>query len=269
MTVRYLFDCRDELEAGRAGKHLVLLLDFDGTLAPIAPTPDEAALPGETRQALEALSRSPVCTVAIVSGRSLEDVRAKVGIEGITYVGNHGLEIVRPGEELQPLNMARHAAVLQRMKEELTLSLAAFPGVIIEDKGCSLAVHYRKVSEENRPLVKAAVHERARVHGGEREIEVAAGAMVLELRPPFGRDKGTIVSEMLESEARRRGEANLFAVYLGDDMTDEDAFKALRGRGWPVLVGAPRISYAEYYLNDPGEVRDLLAMFASGGPGEW
>ena len=263
--MKYLFDHMDSLEAALEDKHLVLLLDFDGTLAPIAPTPDEASLPGDARRVLEELSNRPACTVAIVSGRALQDVRAKVGIDGITYVGNHGLEIVRPGENPQPLDLARHKMLLERIREDLVRSLEAFPGALIEDKGYSLAVHFRGTSDRDRPFVKAAVHEAVRAHGGEDEIELGAGSMVLELRPPLGCDKGKIVHRMLEWEEQRFGAANLLAIYLGDDVTDEDAFKAIRERGWTVLVGTPRISYAEYYLDGPRDVYTLLTKFASRG----
>jgi trehalose-phosphatase len=261
-AMKHLFDHRKEIEASLARRRLLLMLDFDGTLAPIAPTPAEAEIPTETRHALERLSRSAACTVAIVSGRALSDVRGKVGIDGITYVGNHGLEVARPNEEPQLLALPQSGTMLKRMKERLAEALAAFEGVIIEDKGYSLAVHYRMVKSAERPLVKSAVHETVRAYGDEDEIEMGAGTMVLELKTPLGCDKGTIVSELLESEKRRGVGEDAFAMYLGDDATDEDAFRAIRGRGWAVLVGTPRISYAEYYLNDPREVRELLLMFA-------
>ncbi len=266
--MKHLFDHRREIEAAVDGRRLLLMLDFDGTLAPIAPTPAEAEIPAETRRELERLTRIPSCAVAVVSGRALGDVRAKVGIAGVTYVGNHGLEVVRPNEEPRLLAQPRSDAVMARMKENLSGALAPFEGVIIEDKGFSLAVHYRLVRDEDRPRVKAVVHETVSAYGGEGEIELGAGSMVLELRPPLGCDKGTIVARLLEAESNQGVKPELFAMYLGDDVTDEDAFRALRGRGWPVLVGRPRISYAEYYLNDPREVRELLAMLAGRFPEE-
>jgi trehalose 6-phosphate phosphatase len=260
--MKHLFEHRREIEAALDGSRLLLMLDFDGTIAPIAPTPAEARLPAETRRELERLSGIAACTVAVVSGRALGDVRDKVGIEGITYVGNHGLEVARPNEEPRLLAAPQSDVVMKRMKENLAAALAAFEGVIIEDKGYSLAVHYRQVSAGDRPRVKAAVRETVAAYGGEGDLQLGTGSMVLELRPPLGCDKGTIVTRLLDAESDRSGGPGLFAMYLGDDVTDEDAFKALRGRGWPVLVGRPRISYAEYYLHDPREVRELLAMLA-------
>jgi len=255
--LKYLFDHLSTLEAAMTGKHLLVLLDFDGTLAPIAPTPGEAMLLGEARRELGSLAESSACSIGVISGRALSDVRAKVGIAGITYVGNHGIEMVRPNEAPMNIALPQFRSTLERLKEELSMRLEHFPGAIIEDKEHSLAIHYRTVGEEDRPRVKAIVHETVEAFGGEREIKLGIGAMVLELRPPIGCDKGTIVSSLLQSEAPCGG-GSVFAIYLGDDVTDEDAFKAMRGKGWGILVGAPRISYAEYYLNDPGEVRALL-----------
>jgi trehalose-phosphatase len=260
--LKYLFDYLDALKASLEGKHILLLLDFDGTLAPIAPTPDEAALPDETRRELERLVQSSACSIGVISGRALDDVRAKVGIAGITYVGNHGIEMVRPNEEPRSIAKPEFRSMLERLKKELIVKLAPFPEAIIEDKEYSLAVHYRLVGEEERPGVKAMVRETVGALMGEREFELGNGAMVLELRPSIGCDKGTIVSSLLESEAPGAGGKGMMAIYLGDDSTDEDAFKAMRGRGWAVLVGAPRISYAEYYLKDSGEVRTLLRLIA-------
>jgi trehalose-phosphatase len=256
----YLLDHLNEFEEKLRRRHILLMLDFDGTLAPIAPTPEEAALPDETRRELERLVESPACSIGIISGRALGDVRAKVGIPGITYVGNHGLEMVRPNGEPRSIDMPQFRTMLKRLKRELAARLAPFPGAIVEDKEHSLAVHYRTVAEEDRARVKTAVHESIAASRGEQEIELGAGAMVLELRPPIGCDKGTIVSSLLASEAPGGGGTSTFAIYLGDDSTDEDAFKAMRGRGWAVLVGAPRISYAQYYLKDPGEVLKFLRL---------
>ncbi len=264
--MKHLFDHRREIDAALDGRRLLLMLDFDGTLAPIASTPAEAAIPAETRSELVRLSKIASCTVAVVSGRALGDVRDKVGIEGITYVGNHGLEVARPNEEPRLLAPPPAAASMERLRERLAAALAPFEGVLIEDKGVSIAVHHRLVGDEDRTRVKETVYETVRASAGEGEIEIGAGAMVLELRPPLGRDKGTIVSAILDGEAKRGCAASSFAMYLGDDVTDEDAFKALRGRGWPVLVGRPRISYAEYYLRDPREVGELLAMLAGRFP---
>jgi trehalose-phosphatase len=258
--MKYLFDHLDSLGAVLAERGVYLLLDFDGTLSPIAMTPDAAELPDETRRELERLANCAACEVAVISGRALDDVQARVGIAGLTYIGNHGLEKARPHEPPERLELPELRAVIPVIKRELMIKLDAFPGAIVEDKGCAIAVHYRTVSPEQRPLVKAVVGGALEACGGEAGLRLVTGSMVLELRPSNGRNKGTIVAELLASNGKRGSAKGPFAIYLGDDATDEDAFRAVRGRGWGVLVGEPRISYAEYYLRDPDDVRTLLRL---------
>lgn len=256
--MKYLLDCLEDLDARIGDRHVVLLLDFDGTLAPIVPTPAEASLPDETRLVLERLSTEPAFTVAIVSGRALGDITGRVGIPGIIYVGNHGLEISRPGGGALVFAVPQFSRLVRQMGEELTAALAGFEGVAVEDKGCSLAVHYRLVGRRNRRRVRAVVHKAARAHGGAREIETRTGKMVVELRPPIGLDKGTIVSVLIEGEKRRWGDDGIFALYVGDDVLDEGAFEAITTCGLGVHVGPPGISCADYRLDDPGDVCTLL-----------
>jgi trehalose 6-phosphate phosphatase len=260
--MKYIFDHFAELEEKMRGVHMVLMLDFDGTLAPIAPTPIEAELPPKTREVLERLSACPSCTVAIVSGRALSDVRAKVGIEDIIYVGNHGLEVALPGATPSSFAPQDFLAALHRIRSALVDAVTSYGGVFVEDKGCSIAVHYRTAAVEDRARAKATVYETVRASGIEEQIRIGTGSMVLELRPALGGDKGSIVVSLTETEAARLRGSSVKGIYIGDDVTDEDAFKAIKGRGWGILVGAPRISYGDYYLKDPEDVRRLLETFA-------
>ncbi len=266
--MRYLLDHRAELEEALRGKHLLLMLDFDGTLAPIAPAPDLAALPPETRRTLRRLALASWCSVAIVSGRALQDVSEKVRVEGITYIGNHGLEIGRPGAPPESPVSVEHLNLLRGLRDELRTLLAAHPGVIVEDKVQAVAVHYRQADPADRESIKAVVVDALRRSGAGDRLEMTTGSMVVELRPAIGRDKGTIVRELMAAEARERGAERVLAIYLGDDATDEDAFREIRGRGWGVLVGEPRLSYGEYYLKNPDDVRRLLELLAARCDGE-
>jgi trehalose-phosphatase len=148
--------------------------------------------------------------------------------------------------------------LVRQIGEDLAGALAGFSGVIVEDKGCSLAVHYRLVGRNNRRRVRAIVHKTVRARGGEQQIKARTGKMVIELRPPLDLDKGTVVSMLIEGEERRWGHGGTAALYIGDDALDEGAFEAITGRGLGVLVGPPGISCAEYRLNDPGDVLALL-----------
>lgn len=256
--MEYLLDCLDELEALMGEKHLLLLLDFDGTLAHIALRPAEASLSEKMRLALEKLVADPNCTVVVVSGRAIPDLAGRVGVPGITYVGNHGLEISRPGGGSLVFAVPEFGALARRLVEELTAALAGYQGTLVEDKGCSLAVHYRLVGRRNRRRVRAVVRRVVRAHGGAREIEMRTGKMVVELRPPLGLDKGVVVTTLIEGEKRRRGDDQVFALYLGDDMLDEGAFEAVADSGLGVLVGRRNVTYAQYRLNDPDDVHVFL-----------
>ena len=179
-----------------------LILDVDGTLAPIAPRPELASVPDATRAELVRLA-GRYLLVACVSGRGGEDARQLVGVDGIEVVGNHGLELDPRAREL--------AGEVARFRELV--------GLPVEDKGLSLTYHYREAEDEvaaREELQKVA--ERARAEG----LEPRWGRKVLEIRPPVEADKGTAVRALLD-----RAKAGL-GLYAGDDATDLDAFAGLR-----------------------------------------
>jgi trehalose 6-phosphate phosphatase len=182
-----------------------LFFDVDGTLAPIAPRPELAVVPPDTKRELARLAAA-YRLVACVSGRSGAEAAALVGVEGIRYVGNHGLE-------------------LDDRAAELTGQIAAFRDSValpVEDKGLSLSYHYREAEDEAAALATLAeVAERARAEG----LDPRWGRKVLEIRPLVEADKGTAVRALLASTKARRG------LYAGDDTTDLDAFAGLRRAG--------------------------------------
>jgi trehalose 6-phosphate phosphatase len=188
-----------------APQETALLFDVDGTLAPIAPRPELARVPDETRGELERLAGSYLL-VACISGRAGEEAARLVGVDGIRYVGNHGLELnARAGE--------------------LSARIAAFRDSValpVEDKGLSLSYHYRGTEDENAARTELeAIAERARAEG----LDPRWGRKVLEIRPPVAADKGTAVRALLASVPARLG------LYAGDDTTDLDAFDGLAGAG--------------------------------------
>jgi trehalose 6-phosphate phosphatase len=184
-------------EPGRAA----VLLDVDGTLAPIVARPELAAVPGETRRELRRLV-SRYALVACVSGRTAEDAARLVGVEGVVYVGVHGLELATAAEPWR----------------EALRPFAAEPWPWLEDKGLTVAFHWREAEDEEQARASLeAVAERARAAG----LEARWGRKVLELRPPVDADKGTAVRALLSERGLRR------ALYAGDDTTDLDAFREL------------------------------------------
>ncbi|MDB4948424.1 MAG: trehalose 6-phosphatase [Gemmatimonadetes bacterium] len=249
----------------RAGR-LVLLLDFDGTLAPIVERPELAGMPGATRAALERLRARPDVTLAVVSGRGLADVRALAAIDGIAYAGNHGMEIEGPGiHRIHPEALEARPA-LDEVVGRLAPALEGIPGAFVEDKGLTLSIHFRQAPEAAVPRVRAAVHDAAAAHGD--ALRVTAGKMVLEVRPRVDWHKGRAVRFLLE---QMRPPAGAPVLYLGDDRTDEDAFAALEdarlGEGVIVADPLPGSTAARSFLHAPAEVGELFAALADAAEG--
>jgi len=216
-----------------------LLFDVDGTLAPIAPRPELARVPAETRVELARLARSYLF-VACISGRPGEEAAALVGLDGIRYVGNHGLELDERAGEL--------AAQIATFKESVELP--------VEDKGLSLSYHYRGAEDEDAARTELEqVAERAREAG----LDPRWGRKVLEVRPSVAADKGTAVRTLLASVAVRQG------LYAGDDTTDLDAFRGLDGLEVAVRIAVASAEApsglreaADLTVGSPAELLELL-----------
>jgi trehalose-phosphatase len=230
---------------------LLVLLDYDGTLTPIVDHPGEAQLESATREILVLLSQRPNTTVAILSGRSLEDLRARVGIAGLVYGGNHGLEIKGPGYDLERITPGATRAEFQRLSSELEGLFRTIPGVLVENKGLTLSVHYRLVPSD----MLGEFHDAVRKASSKLSscFQTTRGNKVYEIRPRINWDKGTASLWIRD----HLGFSEVLHVYLGDDQTDEDAFRALEG-GITVKIGNPRKTHAVYHLPGPTEVRLFL-----------
>lgn len=247
----HLFNAWSELEGSLKSICLVcLLLDFDGTLSPFASRPSLASLPAATKGVLTALSRDSRFRIGVISGRSLEDVRLMVGIEGLFYAGNHGLEIVGPALSFVHPEAARAAPAVKACASSLASLLRGFKGAIVEDKGLTASVHYRLVEEaEVEALLRAVEGEVAR-HGG---LDLRHGKRVVEIRPKIEWGKGKAAELILE----RIGDSPL-PVYVGDDETDEEAFRSPM-IPWTVRVMESDVpTGARYSLRSVEEVRLFL-----------
>lgn len=227
-----------------------LLSDYDGTLTPLVDRPEDATLDAEMSRILGALARNPRVVFGVVSGRSLEDLRSRVGLPGIWYVGNHGYEIVSPEGRERRFYEKDEASFLAGVADELARATSPFPGVLVENKGPVVAVHYRRVAAESVSDVEKAFLSVVDRH--HRRIMIARGWCVLEARLRSGCNKGMAVRFI-----RQELPAGTFMLYFGDDLTDRDAFRTLRRWGVSVAVG-PDEGLAEYTLPDPGAVRESL-----------
>lgn len=247
-----LLDALDEVrEAVEAAAHVSLFLDFDGTLAPIAERPELARLPAGTRATLERLARRADCTVSVVSGRALDDVRRQVGIDGLVYAGNHGLEISGGGLHFDEMTAVRLQVDIAQAVDALAARLGSIDGVLVESKGLTASVHYRRVHPADQGEVERVV--RGAIPDDHPDLVVAAGKMVWEVRPRVGWNKGTAVRWIRE----RLGLRHAMTFYLGDDRTDEDAFAEV-GRFVTARVGPPQATRAGYRIADTEEVAEFL-----------
>jgi trehalose-phosphatase len=260
------------------GPTALIILDYDGTITPIVERPEQAHLSPGTRELLRELASLPGCRVAVMSGRMLSDLRRMVGLPGIAYGGNHGLELSwsdgngEAGWEHPGAVAAR--PLLARLLDTLAGELVGIQGAWIEDKGFSLTVHYRLVGPEEVPAVSAVVARAVSSLGGEAEgLLVRSGKATYEVLPRLGWDKGQGV---LRLAALLGPEAPI--LYAGDDMTDEDAFRVLEGgspdlaegrsaqRALTILVGGPHDTYAQHCLPDVPSLIGLLVGLAAAPP---
>ena len=250
---------RDTLERIGAADRILLLSDFDGTLSPIVGRPEEAVLPPGTRKELEALATRPKVGVAVVSGRALADIKNRVGIPGITYAGNHGIEIEGPYLRFvyPPAEAARPA--IREVYIRLNEIMAGFEGAFVEDKGITLSVHYRLLRDDLVDGLKRACDEAVRVPRSEGKIRITEGKKVYEVRPGVLWDKEDAIV-LLMSGWTPSGRGRSLAIFLGDDLTDEGGFKAVNAHGGiSVFVGeSDRSTAARYVLRSPEEVEEFL-----------
>jgi trehalose-phosphatase len=259
--MEHLFSVWQEIsERVRAADQVLLLSDFDGTLSPIAGRPEEAVLPHDTRRAIEGLATAQRVGMAVISGRALSDIKKKMGIRGITYVGNHGIEIegpwlkfvYPPAESLRP--------VIRRLNARLREVLADFEGAFVEDKGSTLSVHYRLVEEDRVGELKRVCEETVRGLLSEGKIRTTEGKKVYEIRPGVLWDKEDAIRLLISGWTSSRGGNTSLALFLGDDLTDEGGFKVVNIHGGvSIFVGEPsHNTSARYFLRSPAEVAEFL-----------
>ncbi|MFH0985448.1 MAG: trehalose-phosphatase [Candidatus Omnitrophota bacterium] len=239
-------------------KTLYLIFDYDGTLTPIVSQPSQAKLSPGVRKMLEDLSGIPGIKLAVLSGRSLSDVEALVGIDSLDYVGNHGLERKIQGR----VSLGPHALQFQEfiagLTQKLKRSLKRIPGVLVEDKTYSLSVHYRNVGANNITKVYAIFQKAWEDFSAKVFFRIRPGKKVWEVRPAYGcSDKGEAIRFLAGSvaKAQRKG---LVLVYVGDDTTDEDAFRALKKSDFSIRVGYNSRTAARYWIKSPAEVAVFL-----------
>ena len=244
-----------------AGRSLLLMTDYDGTLTPHVANPAEARLAPRVQRHLSALARAPQVRLAIVSGRDLADVTARVDVAGAVYAGCHGLQVEGPGIVFSHPEAVAQQRTVQALGGALALRLAGIDGVRVEPKRLGITVHYRDVPDEARRLVGVEL-EQALEHEGGR-LKIFHGTKAIEILPQVAWSKGHCAKQ-IRDWALQTLPKPMLSVYMGDDWTDELAFEALVGQAITVRVGSPDIvSRATYRLDDVDAVHELLERLAT------
>ena len=206
----------------RSASRIAIFLDYDGTLTPIRRTPSDAFLTPEAQDILQQLAQLPSVQLAIITGRSMEDIRKLVDVKKIDIAANHGFHIYKNGTEWIHPQAASLTRVLSRLCLILQNALAGFPGAFVENKQFTISIHYRNLAPRYVRPLKSVVTKT--VHSFDPTLRITRGKKVLEVRPQISWGKGNAVLKMLHTNKPQRRRVS---VFIGDDTTDEDVFQAL------------------------------------------
>jgi trehalose-phosphatase len=232
-----------------------LFLDFDGTLVPIEADPASPRLDSGTAKALQALSSLDFLVTTVISGRAVEDLYARIRVSGLIYAGNHGLEIFGRNLLFVEPSAAARRQELERLCGKLRVQLRQIAGAMVEFKGLTASIHYRRVAEPDRPAIETAVRSAVARVGD--LFRLNPGRKVFEILPRTGWHKGQAVRWIND----HLGDEKVLSVYLGDDTSDEDAFCILPD-AVTVRVGPARATCARHRLPGPGAVHEFLLWLA-------
>lgn len=253
--MKHLLEAWEEFESLVEGCSLLLLLDYDGTLAPIVENPSLAKISLSGKKILRKIAQQQGIQTAIVSGRVLTELKKLVAIPSLTYVGNHGLEMEEPHLHFVHPKALEAKKIMEKVKRDLQNALESFTGIFVEDKVLTLSVHYRQVPEEKIEEAKQTFLKKLHPYQAASQVMMREGKKVWEVRPCIRWDKGTTVLWLYGRFVAHAG-GPVFPIYVGDDETDEDAFRAVKqiGLGIKVTENAQEPSAAHYFLRSPDEV---------------
>jgi len=264
----YLFDHLDLIKKALRQSPFGLITDVDGTISPTAPTPPQAEVSPLCRQYLSILSEK-LALVAAISGRPAVEAKNMLRIDKMVYIGNHGLERWTEGHTELVDEAKEYPKVIKAAVKELSRFLA-IDGISIEDKGATATIHYRLCPEPE--LAKEKIHAALKSLAQARHLRIMEGKMAINLLPPVSLNKGTTVLDLIR-DYRLRG-----AIYLGDEYTDIDAFRAIHNvpgdsafQGFAIGVTSPEmpeglVSEADFSLNGVADVERFLQWLSRNVP---
>jgi trehalose-phosphatase len=237
---------------------LILFLDFDGTLTPIVSRPNQARLSRAVRETLRKLV--DLLPVVVISGRAPKDLRRRVGLQKVCYVGHHGLSYLEAGGEVTWLTTPPRRTLVRRWLQALRIAAEGIEGAFVEDKGVCVALHDRLVKQKQRARLMRRARRVFAPWIARGSVSLLRGNRVLEARSSRAGNKGTAVSMLLRRPwARRR-----VPVYFGDDHTDFDAFSVVHGRGLAIRVGGRRGAVGEdAWIPHPKKLHSVLDWLAA------
>mmetsp|Transcript_1834 Transcript_1834/g.2506 ORF Transcript_1834/g.2506 Transcript_1834/m.2506 type:complete len:324 (+) Transcript_1834:243-1214(+) len=253
----------EEVQNAISNKQLIIFLDYDGTLTPIVSDPDQAIISDENREILTSVKET--FTTNIVSGRAVDKVSGFLNLEGLLFAGSHGFDIrgSSRGQDVKYEVAAEYLPSLGTLRDVMKEKLSHVEGAYVEDNVYSVTIHYRNCDAQHVPEMKRILDAEKEAY---ENIVITEGKKVFELRPNFVWHKGEAVKWILESQ-NFTGE-EFCAIYIGDDKTDEDAFKVLQEYphldGIGILVSEEnRDSFATFSLRNPTEVGTFLSRLVS------
>ncbi len=250
MNPEYFFKRHSNLIKG--GK-LFLFFDFDGTLVPIQKDPLSCQLDKEIELYFKRIINKKLAPIAILSGRSLKDIKNRINIKGILYGGNHGLEISGPGIRFIHPGVDPIIKTINKARDIISKNISHIPGVFIEDKKLSFTLHFRMADEKGKKTAKSIFNETISKEFYNMPFKVLKGKQVLELAPRVDWDKGKAALYIL-----RDYKNDCIPLYIGDDVTDETAFSALGDKGITIKVGRSKKTNAHYYLKSQAEINIFI-----------
>ncbi len=253
--MKYLFTELNNILNILKNKNIFLFLDYDGTLVSIKDTPEKAKMSGSVRKVLKILTQKKKIKIGIISGRELKDLKKMVGIKNIICAGNHGFKISYLNKIIYTKRIKKNIYLkLKGLKSKIKNELCDEKGILFEDKKEIFSVHYRLVNIKRQAIIIKKIKRLIKKY--KKFYSLKYGKKVIEIFPAIDINKGKAIKWILKKFNNKR---NFYPVYIGDDMTDEDAFSVLKKNGLTVCVGNKR-TIAEYFLKNTKEVINFLKI---------
>lgn len=255
--MKNIWENLDEIKAYvRHQNSIIILSDFDGTLSPIYNTPEKAHLPEKTRKILLRLCSKKNVHFGVISGRQIEDLEDKIGLDNIIYGGIHGLEGFINNEPYYFPIKKHYLEALVDVKEKLQQLVEVFPGSFIEEKKSVYSVHYRNIDKKLFSSFEHVFKSIVTPYQDESLIKIIAGKKVYDVLPDVEWEKGSF-AELIIGTITKADKESPPTIFIGDDTSDEDVFKKLSD-GICIRVGKSEVSHAKFFLKNTREVFKFL-----------